>query len=170
MKKLLLIIPLFLFSFVLKKEYQNKNFTRICKYGYTHFNSIKNNEDILSLVGFACVKRDYFIYLPKIINQQKFSKKARENSIYFSLLFFEKKLLQSYILDNLDLSYYRLPLIDHPISIVLTHILNNDFEKQQNSLIIKDNNLTYEVYSNDEKKVFIDIYKNKHFIKSHWYR
>jgi len=170
MKKLLIILPILLFSFNYKKEFDNKNFTRICKYGYNHFNSIKNNEDILSLVGFACVKRDYFIYLPRIINQLKYTDKARENSIYFSLLFFEKKLLQSYILDGLDLSYYRLPLIKHPISIVLTNLINENFNKNGNIISIEKDGLLYKIYSNNEKKVFIDIYKDDIKIASHWYR
>jgi len=170
MKKLLLILPLLLFSFDYKKEYDNKNFTKICVYGHNHFNQIKNNEDILSLVGFACVKRDYFIYLPPIINQLKYTKKSRDNAIYFSLLFFEKKLLISYMLDNLDLSYYRLPLIDHPISFVMTNLINKNFTKQNNMIIINQNDTTYKVYKNDEQKVFIDVYKNGNFVESHWYR
>jgi hypothetical protein len=170
MRVLLFFIPFLIFGFDFKKEYKNGNFTRICRYGYSHFQEIKHNEDILSLVGFACVKRDYFIYLPPIINQLKYSKKSRQNSIYFSLLFFNKKLLQSYMLDNLDLSYYRLPLIEHPLSIVVTKIIDKKFQKDGDVLIIKYKNLTYKVYKNSEQKVFIDIYENNSLKESHWYR
>ena len=172
MKKIsvILFIAVSLFGFDFKKEYQQQNFTRICKYGYHHLKEIKNNEDTLSLVGFACVKRDYFIYLPYIINYLKKTKKARENSIYFSLLFIEKKLLISYILDNIDISYYRFPKIEHPISIVMTNIINKSFKKENDTIIINNKNLIYKVYKNNQNKVFIDIYENNKLKETHWYR
>jgi len=173
-KILLLIISIsVMFGFDFKKEYENGNFKKICKYGATHFQKIKNNEDILSLVGFSCVKSDYFIYLPIIINQLKYSKKARSNSIYFSLLFFDKKLLQSYMLDNLDLSFYRLPLIEHPVSIVVNGIIFKKFKKDKDGVIqIEHKDKIYKVYSDQKsKKVFITIFdKNGILLRTHWYR
>ena len=169
MKKLLLI-PVFLFSFDFKQAFSEHRYKEICLYGNKHLYKIKNNEDTLSLVGLSCVKSDYLIYLPYIINYLKFSKKARENSIYFSLIFFDKKLLISYMVDNLDLSYYRLPLIDHPISIVLTNIINKNFTKEDDKIIIKNDNKVYKVYKTSDNKVFIDIYENDNLISSHWYR
>ena len=169
MKKLLLI-PIFLFSFDFKQAFKEKKYKEICLYGNKYLYKIKNNEDTLSLVGLSCVKSDYLNYLPFIINHLKFSKKARENSIYFSLIFFDKKLLISYMVDNLDLSYYKLPLIKHPISIVLTNIINKNFTKENNTIIIKDNNKIYKVYKTNDNKVFIDIYENNNLISSHWYR
>jgi len=168
--RLLLLLPIFVFGFNFKQEYLNKNFTKICKYGISHFQQIKNNEDTLSLVGFSCVKRDYFIYLPPIINYLKSTKKARNNSIYFSLLFIEKKLLISYVIDNLDISYYRFPAIPHPISIVINSIIHNNFKKQNGTILINKNNKIYKVYKNNENKVFIDVYENNNLIESHWYR
>jgi len=172
MKKtfLIFLIPLVLFGFDFKKEYLNHNFTKICKYGFSHLNQIKDNEDTLSLVGFSCVKRDYFIFLPAIINYLKSTKKARENSVYFSLLFIEKKLLISYVIDNIDISYYRFPKIDHPISVVINAIINKQFKKKDNVIIINKNNKTYKVYKTDDNKVYIDIYKDNQLQESHWYR
>ena len=170
MKKLFLIVPLLLFSFDYKKQFQRHNYKKICVYGHNHFQKIRNNEDILSVVGLSCVKEDYFIYLPPIITQLKYSRKSRDNAIYFSLLFFEKKLLISYMIDNLDLSYYRFPIINHPVSIVVSHLIKKDFYKKNGKIIIKVGNKVYKVYKNREKKVFIDVYKNGKFIKSHWYR
>ena len=100
----------------------------------------------------------------------KHTKKGRLNSIYFSLLFIEKKLLISYILDNIDISYYRFPKIKHPISIVFNSLINKNFKKENNIIIINDKNLTYKVYKNNENKVFIDIYQNSQLLSTHWYR
>jgi len=167
---LFLLIPIFIFAFDFNKEYKNKNFTKICKYGISHINQIKYNDDILSLVGFSCVKKDYLIYLPTIINYLKTTKKGRKNSIYFSLLFIEKKLLISYMLDNQSISYYRFPLINHPLSIVLTNLISGNFKKEGGIISINYKNLNYKVYKNDENKVFIDIYKDDILKESHWYR
>jgi len=169
-KVLLFLVPFMLFGFDFKKEYLNHNFTKICKYGINHINKIKNNEDTLSLVGFSCVKRDYFIYLPTIINFLKNSKKSRDNSIYFSLLFIEKKLLISYVIDGLDISYYRFPLIKHPISVVMNSLINENFTKENDTFIIKKDNKTYKVYKTDDNKVYIDVYENNSLKESHWYR
>jgi len=170
MRILLLIIPIFIFAFDFKQEYLNKNFEKICKYGVYHIKEIKNNDDLLSLVGFSCIKSDNIIYLPAIVNLLKNSKKARLNSIYFSIIFLEKKLLISYVLDGIDISYYRFPLTDYPLSIVINNIINKTFKKENNLIIISYKNKIYKVYKSKDNKVFIDVYQNNQLIQSHWYK
>ena len=170
MRSLLLIIPIFLFSFNIKNEYLAHHYKAVCMYGVEHFQEIKKDENLLSLIGLSCVKNDSFIYLPHIINNLKHTKEARDNSVYFSLLFMEKKLLYSYIMDNTDMSYYRFPLINHPLSIVFNNITNKNFKKEGNKIIIHYKNKTYKVYKNNEAKVFIDVYQNNKLISTHWYR
>jgi hypothetical protein len=165
-----LLIPIFVFGFNFKQQYINQNYKEICKYGVSHFQEIKKNEDTLSLVGFSCVKSDQLLYLPYIINNLKYTKRARANSIYFSVIFLEKKLLIANIIDDLDISYYRFPKINHPISVVLDHIINKEFTKKDGIIIVKNNETTYKIYSNNESKVFIDIYKDNKLISTHWYR
>ena len=169
MKKLLLILPIFIFAFNIKQEYLSQNYENVCKYGILHFQ--KHNENFLSLIGYACIKSDNLFYLPAIINNLKYTKDGRKNSIYFATLLLEKKLLSSYILDNTNISYFRFPLLDHPISIVITNIINKNYKKENNTLIIKYKNKTYKVYGNKHSsKVFIDIYQNNMLQQSHWYR
>jgi len=168
--KFLLLIPIFLFSFNIKNEYLSQNYKDVCLYGIKNFKKIKKDENLLSLIGLSCVKSDYFIYLPAIINNLKYTKAGRDNSVYFSILFVEKKLLYSHILDNTDISYYNFPLIDHPISIVFNNIVNKNFKKENNIIIIKYKNKIYKVYKNNEQKIFIDIYQNNQLISQHWYR
>jgi len=171
MKKILLfIIPFLLFAFDIKKEYLGKNYKLVCKYGTKNFYKFKHNEDLLSLIGMSCVKSDYFIYLPNIINALKYTKQGRNNSLYFSILFLEKKLLYSYMMDNVNLSYYKLPLINHPVSIVITNLIKKKFKKKNDIIIIKDNNNIYKICKDKDMKVYIDIYKNKQLVESHWYR
>ena len=169
MKKLLLILPILLFSFDIKKEYLAQNYQSVCRYGMNHLN--KQNENLVSFVGYACIKSDNLFYLPTIINNLKYTPKGRKNSVYFATLLLEKKLLSSYVLDNVNISYFRFPLLDHPISIVITNIINKNFKKENNTLIIIYKAKTYKVYGNkNNSKVFIDIYQNNNLIQSHWYR
>ena len=170
MRILILILPIFLFSFDIKKEYLAQNYKNVCLYGINNVQAIKKDENLLSLIGLSCVKSDYFIYLPAIINNLKYTKKGRKNSIYFSILFIEKKLLYSYIMDNIDLSIYKLPLINHPISIVFNNIKNKNFTKKNNLIIINYKNIIYKIYKDKENKLYIDIYKNNQLQQRHWYR
>jgi len=168
--KFILFIPIFLLSFSIKNQYLAKNYKEVCLYGVNHFQKIKKDENLISLIGISCVKSDYFIYLPIIINNLKHTKEARDNSVYFSILFIEKKLLISYVIDGMDISYYKLPFVDHVVSIVFDNIVNKNFTREDNIIVINDKNLIYKVYKNNENKVYIDVFKNNKLIQRHWYR
>jgi len=166
----LFLVPIFLFSFDYKKEYSHNNFEKICKYGIKHIQKIRDDENLLTLVGFSCVKADSFIYLPTVVTLLKKTTQARQNSIYFSILYIEKKLLIANIIDGMDISYYKFPYINHPVSIVVNALINNDYKKKNGVVIIKKDDKTYVVYKNDENKVFIQVYKYKKLQETHWYR
>jgi len=168
-KFLFIIIPLFLFSFDFKSQFLAKNYLSVCKTGMNHLNKIRNDEELLSLVGVACAKSDYLIYLPTLVNLLKKTEIGRKNGIYFAVLLLQKKLLYSYMMDNIDISYYKMPLTDHPLSVVVTAISNKEFEKNGDKIIIKYNNKIYKVYKNGDK-IFIDIYDGDNLIETHWYR
>lgn len=170
MKKIIIFIPFLLMAFNLKQQFLKKHYESVCNFGFAHIKRFKNNENILSLIGLACVKSDNLFRLDFIASKLKNTPLGRKNGVYFSLLFFEKKLLQAYLFDKIDLSYYQLPHINHPISVVLQNILHHNFTKQNNQIIIKSNNLTYKVYTNKQNRYFIDIYKNNTLIQTHWYK
>jgi len=169
MKKLLLILPIFIFAFNIKQEYFSHNYQSVCKYGMNHFQ--KHNENLLSFIGYSCIKSDNLFYLPTIINNLKYTKEGRKNSIYFATLLLEKKLLLSYILDNTDISYFRFPLLDHPISIVITNIINKNYKTENNIFTVNYKNKVYKVYGEkNSSKVFINVYQDNNLIETHWYR
>jgi len=167
MKKLILL-PILLFSFDFKQAFKEKKYAQICVYGKKHIQKIKD-ENVLSLIGLSCAKSDYFIYLPYVINNLKLTKKGRKNSLYFSILFFEKKLLQAYLFDNIDISYYQFPMVNHPISIVYTNIYNKNFTKKNGVIIVKYKDKIYKIYTKG-RNFYIDEYKNNKLIKKHWYQ
>jgi len=166
---LFIIIPLFLFSFNFKLQFLSKKYVNVCKTGMKYLNQIRDDEELLSLVGVACAKSDYLIYLPTLVNLLKKTEIGRQNGIYFAVLLLQKKLLYSYMMDNIDISYYQIPLTDHPLSVVVTAISNKEFEKNGGKIIIKYNNKIYKVYKNGDK-IFIDIYSGDNLIETHWYR
>ena len=169
MKKLLLIFPIFIFAFNIKKEYLAHNYESVCKYGMNHLN--KKDENLVSFIGYSCIKSDNLFYLPIIINNLKYTKEGRKNSIYFATLLLEKKLLSSYILDNTNITYFRFPLLDHPISIIITNIINKNYKKENGKIIVNYKDKIYKVYGDiNNSKVFIDVYQNNNLIETHWYR
>ena len=172
MKKLLFLLPLFLFGFDFQKEFLAGHYNKVCKEGVREvFNKkIDHNEKLMSIAGVACAKSDNILYLPIFVKRLKKTKAGRLNAIYFSVLILQKKLLYSYFMDNTNISFYHLPITDHPLSIVEYHIATNQFTKEGNKIVIKYKDKIYKVYKKGTK-VFIDIYdKNNHLIKSQWYR
>jgi DNA relaxase NicK len=172
MKKILFILPILLFSFDLQKEFIKGNYDKVCKVGVKEVinGKIDHNEDLMSIAGVGCAKSNQILYLPLFIKRLKKTKIGRINAIYFSVLILQKKLLYSYFMDGTDVSFYKLPITDHPLSIVLYNISVNNFKKDGNKLIIEYKDKTYEVYKKDTR-VFVDIFDKKHhLIKSDWYR
>ena len=172
MKKILFLLPILLFSFDLKKEFIKGNYDRVCKVGVKEvFNKkIDHNEKLMSVAGVACAKSNNILYLPIFIKRLKKTKIGRINAIYFSVLVLQKKLLYSYFMDNTDISFYKLPITDHPLSIVVYNISTNNFKKENDKLVIKYKDKTYKVYKRGTK-VFVDMYdENNHLIKREWYR
>jgi DNA relaxase NicK len=172
MKKILFLFPILLFSFDLQKEFIKGNYNEVCKVGVREvFNGkIDHNEKLMSIAGVACAKSNQILYLPIFIKRLKRTKIGRINAIYFSVLTLQKKLLYSYFMDATDISFYKLPITDHPLSIVVYNLSTKNFEKKANKYIIKYQGKIYKVYKKDTR-VFIDIYdKNQHLIKSEWYR
>jgi len=163
-----IVIPIFLFSFDYKKEFLNKNYKNVCKRGVLKINSIKD-ENLKSLIGIACLKSDNIFYLPYVANSLKKTKEGRLNSIYFSVIFLQKKLLYSYMMDGIDISYYKTPMTDYVLSVVVNNISLGNFKKENNKIIINYKNKKYIVYKEDDK-VIVEVYENSNLIKTHWYR
>jgi hypothetical protein len=169
MKKLLFLLPVFLFSFDFKHQFLLKNYDKVCKTGIKNLYNIKHSENLLSLIGIACAKSDNILYLPIFAKRLKKTKESRNNAIYFSVLFLQKKLLYAYFMDNIDISYYEFPMTDHPISIVTYFIAKNRFKKENGVINIEYKNKTYKVYK-DGTKVFVLVYENGKLKETHWYR
>jgi len=172
MKKLILVLISFsfLFSFDFKNEFLKKNYKEVCDKGMKKYFKGNRDEKFLSLVGVACVKSDSFNPLGYLVKDLKKTKEGRNNALYFANLIFQKKLLYSYMLDGIDISYYKTANTSNILSFVVNSIANKKFSKIDDKILIKDNNFLYKVYLSGDK-VFIDKYdKNENLIERHWYR
>ena len=103
----ILLIHVFLYANLtqsLFNLYENKKYEQVCNIGFDHFKEHKKDEEFVSLYAFACLKSDYIDRLAIPIAVLKYSREARGNSAYFSVIFMQKKLLYHALIYGYDLS------------------------------------------------------------------
>ncbi len=180
--RLLLIFLLFLancYAIDVKQEmfglYQNNKFAKVCTMGFDNFTKYKRDEEFVSLYAFACLNSDYIDRLAVPTAVLKFSKEARANSAYFSVILMQKKLLYHSLVDGYELSELKLPTTDYVLSKVFDlYAKLGKHEKRAFYLFEdpKDKKLTYKLYlTRDYKiaKMVIDEYYDTMLLKRHIY-
>jgi len=164
-------VIVFLFISILNasivNDFINKKYEKICS--FANINKYYNDEKALSIIGVSCVKSDKIYLLPYVINKLKKTRYARKNSIYFSIILLQKKLLYSYMFDNISLESYSFPMTDYVLSVVFEAIKSNNFKKVEDKIIVKKGKKTYIIYKIDDK-MYIDEFENDKLIKKRWYR
>jgi len=152
-------------------DYKNGKFERVCILGT---NSDSRNEEILSLIGNACLKLDNINPLGVIIKRLVTSPKYRENASYFATILLQKKLIYQFMIDGVDLKSIRLPRTSNILSIVFENIVKKNYKVidiNKNKIEINTGNKKYILWrsSDNPPKVLIDEYKNNTLVKRHWY-
>jgi hypothetical protein len=148
------------------RDYTNKNYKKICN--YRNIIKYKKNENILSIIGDSCVKTNSLYLLPYIINYLKHTKIGRKNAIYFLVIFNEKKLLYSFLFDNLDISSFKFPRTQHILSIVFEAVKNKNYKKIGEIYLIKKNSFTVKMYKENDKMI-IEKFDGIN-LKRYWFR
>jgi hypothetical protein len=171
MKKLVLILISFSFllSFDFKNEFLKKNYKEVCDKGMSKYFKGNRDEKFLSLIGVACAHSDSFNPLGYLVKDLKKTKEGRNNALYFANLIFQKKLLYSYMLDDIDIAYFKTANTSNILSFVIQAISSKRFSKVDDKILIKEGKFLYKVYLSGDK-VFIDKYNNTNLIERHWYR
>ena len=155
--------------------YQNKKFEDVCQQGFDNFKAHKQDEEFISLYAFACLKSDYIDRLAVPVAVLKFSEEARANSAYFAVILMQKKLLYHALVDNYDLSTFRLPTTDYVLSRVFDLYAKLGKHEPRAFYLFEDPNdhkLTYKLYiSRDYKldKIVIEEFYDTMTIKRHVY-
>jgi len=155
--------------------YQNKKYEEVCQIGFDYFKQNKNDEEFVSLYAFSCLKSDYIDRLAVPTAVLKYSKEARANSAYFSVILMQKKLLYHALVDNYDLSEFALPTTSYVLSKVFD--LYSKLEKHEPRTFYLfsdpyDPKLTYKLYlSRDYKldKIVIEEFYDTITINRHVY-
>ncbi len=155
--------------------YQNEKYADVCTMGFEHFNQNVKDEEFVSLYAFACLKSDNIDRLATPIALLKFTKEARANSAYFSVILMQKKLLFHALNDNYTLAKLELPTTDYVLSRVFDLYAKLGQHEPRTFYLFedpKDPKLTYKLYllKNDRlNKMVIEEYYDTISLKRHVY-
>lgn len=153
--------------------YENEEYDKICQPNVVELFSKSKDEYIANLYAKSCLKTDKINRLTTAIIELFRTKKSRENSAFLTTILFQKKLLYHAVIDNVDISYIRLPKIDYPLSKVFHKFVSKDYQKRDNVFIFKDDDKIYELFVRDSggiKKLILNTLKDDIIIdsKSFW--
>jgi hypothetical protein len=178
MKFFLLLSLLFFFGHANSKEkvinlYKIGQYKESCLAGLSIIDQYSRDENFMTLYAFACLNSDYIDRLNLPISKLKFSKEARSNAAYFSVILMQKKLLLHALVDGYSLSDFKLPSTDFVLSKVFELYLKaphgvkryhfNDQEKPH---------ISYKLYLEKQRgvhKIVIEEYYDKILTKRHFY-
>ncbi len=159
----------------LYKLYQNKEYKTACNFGMNNFSQFKKDEAFISLYAFSCLEADYIDRLAVPISALKYTKDARSNAAYFSIILMQKKLLYHALIDNYDISVLNLPTTEHVLSKVFDFYSHDTKNRDKNVFIYTDKidkNITYKLYIETHpriKKIVIEVFHDKILYKRHLY-
>ena len=155
--------------------YQNKKYEDVCRIGFDNFRNNNKDEEYISLYAFGCLNSDYIDRLSTPIAMLKFSKEARANSAYFSVILMQKKLLYHSLVDGYSISQLNLPTTDYVLSKVFDFYSKIGEHSPRSFYLFEDENdskLTYKLYLTKGKKVYkmvIEEFYDTVTIKKHVY-
>jgi len=161
MRFLIVFLFVFLRADVLS-DYKNGKYQKVCNFSV--LKKYRKDERVLSLVGMACLKLDKFYYLPHVVNYLHKTPYGIKNSIYFLTIYFQKKLISSFLFLKTNLKAFSFPATNHYISTVFNALKNGNYEKKGDKYIISKPPFSYEVYKHKNETV-IKIYKKKKLMK-----
>ena len=155
--------------------FQNKKYKESCNLGYEHFKHNSQDDEFLSLYAFSCLHSDSIDRLAIVAALLKYSKEARENSTYFSIIFMQKKLLYNALVDEYELYELKLPTTEYVLSKVFDHYVKLGKHEKKSIYIFQDeqdNKLTYKLYllkENQLSKMVIEEIYDTIILKRHIY-
>jgi len=93
--------------------FKHNYFSYLCSHRWEYINKyIGKREDLLSLVGYSCLKKHWIIPALDVAKALRFTKMGRINSSYITSLFTIKIFLIRYIEDNFNIKDIKIPSIE----------------------------------------------------------
>ncbi len=166
-----LLFVSYAFASNLIELFNKQYYSYICLHRWEFINKYKNDEKLLSLVAYACLKKRYLtpaIDLAKVLRR---TPSGRVNSSYITTLFFMKILLERYIKDKYDIQNITLPYLNNSLLSKVFFLTQEQLPKvKDDSFWVKDKKKKYKVVF-DEKlnNLFIFIYENDKLLKKERY-
>ena len=153
------------------KDYEAKNYEKICSQGSSLLSGNEKNENILIAIGDACAKIDAINPLGNVVKNLISTESYRESGSYFATLILQRKLIYQFMHDKINLKELRLPRTEHVLSRVFEELAKGNYTEKEKRIEIKTPELEYLLWlSNDNpKKVYIDELKNGKLVHRHWY-
>jgi len=155
----------------LLRDYEAKNFDKVCNEGNAFILKNDKNEQILVAIGDACSRIDSINPLGNISKNLISTKEYRESGSYFATLVLQKKLIYQFMHDNINLKELKLPRTNHVLSIVFEQLSKGNYEIVDKRIEITTPEMNYLLWLSDDdpKKVYIDENKDGKLVKRHWY-
>jgi hypothetical protein len=148
--------------------FKHNYYTYICMNRWEYINKyVKKREDLLSLVAYACLKKNYLTPALDLSKVLRMTKSGRINAMYINTLFLIKLLIIRYIEDGYNISKIKIPYVEgNDLAKVFYLIQKQKPKVKNNSFEVKSGNITYNVvFDPDINNIIINIYKNGKFIK-----
>ncbi|MCD8213831.1 MAG: hypothetical protein LUC34_07295 [Campylobacter sp.] len=150
-------------------------FKKVCSTQIENLLKDSNNEELISLFGMSCLKIHDINRLALPISKLVKSKNARENAAYFADVLLKKKLLYYAIIDEIDISYVRLPRSDYILSFIFDKFVKKQYIQDIDIYIFQEPNsdTRYELGVSQEKdmsKLVLKIFKNDNLTSQIEYR
>lgn len=153
------------------RDYEAKNYEKVCADGSALLIKNDKNENILTAIGDACAKVDAINPLGNVVKNLISTPENRESGSYFATLVLQKKLIYQFMHDGINLKELRLPRTEHVLSRVFEELAKGNYTTVETRIEIKTPVMDYVLWLSDDmpKKVYIDETKNGKLIKRHWY-
>jgi len=150
------------------------NYVKACKDGKKIISSNEKDEKIIITIGQVCLKADYIDTIGVIQSRLRDTKEARENSVIFSAMLLEKRLIYQFMYDDTDISTLALPVTNHPLSKTFIAIRDKNYKVISTSpkvITFKDGYDSYKVYIDTKQKgrIIIEITSKDNKISKHRY-
>ena len=148
--------------------FKGKYYSYICLHRWIYINKYeRKNEKLLSLVAYACLKKNYLTPALDLSKVLRLTKIGRTNATYINTLFLIKLLTVRYIKDNYSISEINIPKIEDNLLAKVFYLAQQQKPQvKDNSFVVKDNYYTYSVFfKEDINNIIIDLYQNGKFIK-----
>ena len=152
---------------------KHRNYEKACNIGRDIVFHNKVDEKLTSLIAKACLKGDFIDTLGVIQSKLRETSTSRMNSVVLSSVILQKRLIIQFMYDDVDISSFALPVIDHPLSHTFVAIRDKNYKlisKTPKIIEFENGESRYRVYIDYTSKgrVVIEV-KNKNKIEIHRY-